>query len=165
MYGLRHREEMLRRIVQPSEETRVVVTPTELVQRFYHQVWNRADEAEAQKILAADFRFRASLGPELRGPGGFIAYLRSVRAALENFTCTIEDMIAADDRAAARMRFSGTHRGKMFGIEASGRDIVWSGAAFFSVAGGVITELWVLGDIEAVRRQLSPERPVDGFQV
>jgi steroid delta-isomerase-like uncharacterized protein len=165
MYGSRRHDEMLRRIVQPTEGIRVVVTPSALVERFYHQVWNRADEAEAQKILAADFRFRASLGPELRGPGGFIAYLRSVRAALENFTCTIEDLIASDGRAAARMRFSGKHRGKMFGIEATGRDIVWSGAAFFKTRDGAITELWVLGDIEAVRRQLAPERPVDGFQV
>jgi steroid delta-isomerase-like uncharacterized protein len=165
MYGARQHDEMLRCIVQASEESRVAVKPSELVERFYHQVWNRADEAEAQKILAADFRFRASLGPELRGPGGFIAYLRSVRAALENFTCTIEELIAADDCAAARMRFSGRHRGKMFGIEATGRGIVWSGAAFFKTRGGFITELWVLGDIEAVRRQLAPERPVDGFQV
>jgi steroid delta-isomerase-like uncharacterized protein len=165
MYGSRRHDEMLRRIVQSTEGICVVVTPSALVERFYHQVWNRADEAEAQKILAADFRFRASLGPELRGPGGFIAYLRSVRAALENFTCTIEDLIASDDCAAARMRFSGKHRGKMFGIEATGRDIVWSGAAFFKTRHGTITELWVLGDIEAVRRQLSPERPVDGFQV
>ena len=65
----------------------------ELVERFYDIVWNRADEAEARAILDADFRFRASLGPELRGPGGFIAYMRSVRAALENFICTIDDII------------------------------------------------------------------------
>ncbi len=165
MYGSRHRGERLGRIVQASEENRVALKPGELVERFYYVVWNRADEAEAQRILAADFRFRASLGPELRGPGGFIAYLRSVRAALENFTCTIEDLIATDDRAAARMTFSGRHRGKMFGIEATGRDIVWSGAAFFKVHGNVITELWVLGDVEAVRRQLTPERPVAGFQI
>ena len=136
-----------------------------LVERFYHQVWNRADEAEAWKILSPAFRFRASLGPELRGPGGFVAYLRSVRAALENFTCTIEELVATEDRAAARMRFSGKHRGKMFGVEASGRDIVWDGAAFFKVSDGAIAELWVLGDVEAVRRQLSPDSPVESFQV
>ncbi|MFZ0609230.1 MAG: ester cyclase [Xanthobacteraceae bacterium] len=143
----------------------MVVIPRDLVERFYHQVWNKADEAEARKILAPDFRFRASLGPELRGPGGFIAYLRSVRTALENFTCSIEELIAADDSAAARMRFSGRHRGKMFGIDATGRDIVWNGAAFFKTRDGVITELWVLGDIEAVRRQLAPERALEPFSV
>ncbi len=106
-------------------------TPSELVERFYHIVWNKADEAEARQILDADFRFRASLGPELRGPGGFIAYLRSVHAALENFTCTIDDLIATPDRAAARMSFSGTHRGKFFGVAPTGREIRWNGAAFF----------------------------------
>jgi len=143
----------------------VPVTPTELVERFYQVVWNAADEAEARKILDPDFRFRASLGPELRGPGGFIAYMRALRMALENFVCTIEEAIAADDRVAARLSFRGTHRGKLFGVEPTGRDIRWSGAAFFKTRGATITELWVLGDIEAVRRQLEPDRPTQSFSV
>ena len=132
---------------------------------FYHVVWNKSEEAEARKILSPDFRFRASLGPELRGPGGFIAYLRSVHAALENFTCTIEELIAADDRAAARMSFHGLHRAKFFGFEATGREICWNGAAFFTTRGEIITELWVLGDVEAVRRQLEPQRLAETFRV
>jgi steroid delta-isomerase-like uncharacterized protein len=139
--------------------------PRELVERFYDVVWNRADEAEARRILSSDFCFRASLGPELRGPGGFIAYLRSVRAALPNFICTIEDMIETEDRAAARMSFRGTHRGKFFGVEPTGRDIHWAGAAFFTVRDGQIAELWVLGDVEAVRRQLTPEQAPQSFSV
>jgi predicted ester cyclase len=146
-------------------ENRVAASPSELVERFYSVVWNKADEAEALKMLDPAFRFRASLGPELRGPGGFIAYLRSVHAALENFTCTIDELIATADRAAARMSFRGIHRGKFFGIAATGRDIRWSGAAFFKTDGGMITELWVLGDVEAVRRQLTPERPFESFSV
>ncbi len=140
-------------------------TPRELVERFYNVVWNRADETEARKILSPDFRFRASLGPELRGPGGFIAYLRSVRAALPDFVCTIEEVIETGDRAAARMSFHGTHRARFFGVEPTGRDIRWAGAAFFTVAGGQITELWVLGDVEAVRRQLAPEHAPESFSV
>ena len=34
-----------------------------LVQRFYHEVWNEADETVAREILHADLRFKASLGP------------------------------------------------------------------------------------------------------
>ena len=137
----------------------MAATPSELVERFYHQVWNTADEAEARKILKPDFRFRASLGPELRGPGGFIAYLRSVHAALQDFICTIEEVIATGDRAAARMSFRGTHPRKYLRHRRTGREIRWTGAAFYKMAGGQITELWVLGDIEAVRRQLTPECP------
>ena len=140
-------------------------TPNELVERFYNVVWNEADEAEARKILSPDFRFRGSLGPELRGPGGFIAYMRTLRVALENFTCIIDEMIATQDRVAARLSFHGTHRGKFFGVEPTGREIRWSGAAFFTVRGGTITELWVLGDIDAVKRQVTPEYPPQSFSV
>jgi len=143
----------------------VSATASDLVGRFYDVVWNQADEGEARNILDADFRFRGSLGSELRGPGGFIAYLRSVHMALENFICIVEDMVATGDRAACRMSFSGKHRGKFFGAEPTGRDIRWSGAAFFTTAGGKITELWVLGDIDAVKRQIMPAHPTESFKI
>ncbi|MDV7341053.1 hypothetical protein RYZ26_15710 [Terasakiella sp. A23] len=53
-------------------------SPKELVQRFYHEVWNKADETVAREILHEDFRFRGSLGPEKRGQDGFIVYMRSI---------------------------------------------------------------------------------------
>ena len=140
-------------------------TPTGLVERFYNVVWKNADEVEAKSLLDAGFRFRGSLGSELQGPDGFIGYMRSVHAALEGFTCQIEEIIAADDRVAARMSFHGRHRAKLFGVAPTGRDIRWSGAAFFKTRDDKITSLWVLGDIEGVRRQLEPERPAQIFQV
>jgi steroid delta-isomerase-like uncharacterized protein len=140
-------------------------TPTELVERFYNVVWKNADETEAKSLLDAAFRFRGSLGPELQGPDRFIAYMRSVHAALEGFTCQIEEIIAADDRVAARMSFHGRHRAKLFGVAPTGRNIRWSGAAFFKTHSGKITSLWVLGDVEGVRRQLEPERPAPIFQL
>jgi predicted ester cyclase len=130
-------------------------SPKELVERFYYEVWNRADETAAKEILYPDFRFRGSLGAEHHGPEGFIAYMRSIHAALANYTCTIDDLIATDNRAAARMTFSGVHRGRLFSVEATGREIRWSGAAFFSTDGRRITALWVLGDVDSVKQQLN----------
>lgn len=72
-----------------------------LIERFYYEMWNRADERIAREILHPRFRFRASLGPERHGPDGFIDYMRSVHAALADFTCIIEDLITMADRAAA----------------------------------------------------------------
>ncbi|MBM3644042.1 MAG: ester cyclase [Alphaproteobacteria bacterium] len=128
--------------------------PATLVRRFYGEVWNRADETVARAILDPDFRFRASLGPERRGPDGFIDYMRAVHAALGGYTCVIDDLVATHDRAAARMTFRGVHRAPFFGVPATGREIVWAGGAFFRCARGRIVELWVLGDIDAVKTQL-----------
>jgi predicted ester cyclase len=132
----------------------MTTSPTHLVERFYHEVWNRADEAVAREILHSDFRFRASLGSEKRGPDGFIEYMRLIHAALSGYTCTIEEIIEQEHRAAARLRFAGLHRGPFFGVAPTGREIAWSGAAFFVTDGNRIASLWVLGDVDAVRRQL-----------
>jgi steroid delta-isomerase-like uncharacterized protein len=132
-----------------------MTAPSEiLVRRFYGEVWNRADEAVAREILHKDFHFRASLGPERRGPDGFIDYMRAIHRALAGYTCMIDDLIATERRAAARMAFGGIHRASLFGVEATGREISWAGAAFFTTDGRQIVELWVLGDVDSVKRQL-----------
>jgi len=133
-----------------------MTSPRVLVERFYHVVWNRADDAAARDLLDPAFRFRGSLGPEKIGADGFIDYMRSVHAALANYECVIEDLIEGSDRAAARMRFRGTHRGPLLGFPPTGREVSWAGAAFFTTASDRITALWVLGDLDALKAQLAP---------
>jgi steroid delta-isomerase-like uncharacterized protein len=127
----------------------------DLVEAFYHVVWNRGDEAMARRILATDFFFRGSIGLEKRGPDGFIDYMRMIRGALSGYRCEIVALIAEADRAAARMRFHGNHIGSLLGFEPTGRPVEWAGAAFFRFADGQIAELWVLGDTQELRRQLA----------
>ncbi|HKB95497.1 MAG TPA: ester cyclase [Rhizomicrobium sp.] len=125
-----------------------------LVERFYNDIWNRRDFAVAGEILAADFRFRGSLGPEVIGIPAFIAYVESVHAALGGYRCTIEELIAEADRAAARMTFAGQHRAPLFGVAATGWNVSWAGAAFFEITLGRIAALWVLGDVDGLKQQL-----------
>ena len=144
----------------------MVTGAIQLIERFYHEAWNRADEAVAREILHPEFRFRASLeperlgpeqlGPEQLGPEGFVAYMRSVHAALADYRCEIQEIVESGDKreAAAKMRFVGYHQAPFFGVEATGKEVEWAGAAFFKTDGERITELWVLGDIDAVKRQL-----------
>ncbi len=129
-------------------------TSRTLVERFYDEVWNRGDEAAAHAILAPDFHFRGSLGVTADDIDGFLAYVRSVRAALGDYCCIIDDMIEGADRAAARMTFTGVHGGELLGVAATRRTVSWSGAAFFTCRDGRIAELWVLGDLDGLRRQL-----------
>jgi len=137
-------------------------TSRELVERFYHEVWNNADESVAREILDEDFRFRGSLGPEKRGQDGFIDYMRAVHDALADYQCIIEDLITTEDRATARMTFKGVHQAEFFGIEATGQEIKWAGAAFFTISDGRISELWVLGDIDSVKQQLGSTSSFSG---
>ena len=125
--------------------------PTSFVEVFYHQGWNTDDEAAAREILTEDFRFGGSLGPEKRGLDGFIKYMRSVRAALGDHQCVIDDLIETESRVAARMNLKGIHRAPFFDIAAIGRKIVWAGAAFFTIRGVRIAALWVPSDVDSLK--------------
>ena len=70
-----------------------MIQPRRLVERFYYEVWNKGDETVANEILDPDFRFRGSLGPGRVGLVGFIGYMRSIRTALADFECIIDDLI------------------------------------------------------------------------
>lgn len=131
------------------------VSPRMLVERFYDEIWNRGDEEAARAILVTGFRFRGSLDLTADDVDGFLAYVRTVRGALAGYRCIIDDLVEGGNRAAARMTFTGVHRGDLLGVAATGRTVSWSGAAFFTIAGERIGELWVLGDRDGLRRQLA----------
>jgi len=125
-----------------------------LVERFDTEAWNQRSESAAYAILHPELRFRGSLGPEHHGPDGFVRYMRAVHAALAGYTCTILDRVVEGPRAAVRLEFEGRHQGAFFDVPATGRQIKWSGSAFFTMRDARIAEIWVLGDIDAVKAQL-----------
>lgn len=131
----------------------------ELVRRFYAEVWNRWDDAAVDDLLAEGFSFRGSLGDEVRGRDGFRGYRDRIRAAFPDFHNEIVDLVATGDRAAARLRYSGHHQGEVLGITPTGRRAVYAGAAFFTATDGRLGEVWVLGDVEGLRRQLAGADP------
>ena len=130
------------------------MTPRDAVQAFYDRIWNRGEEAAIAELLHPDFTFRGSLGPTMTGHAPFAAYVAMVTGALEDYRCTILDLVAEGERAFARMRFEGIHRGPFLGFAPTGRSVYWTGAALFVLKGDKIADLWVLGDVEGLREQL-----------
>jgi steroid delta-isomerase-like uncharacterized protein len=130
-----------------------------LVRRFYDDVWNRWDDAALDDLLAEDFVFRGSLGDEVRGRDGFRGYRDKVRAGFPDFHNEVVELVTEGDRAAARLRYSGHHRGAILGVAASGALVSYDGAAFFAAEGGRLRRAWVLGDVEGLRRQLTAAAP------
>jgi steroid delta-isomerase-like uncharacterized protein len=127
----------------------------EIVRCFYDEVWNRQDSSAIRRLCDEEIEFRGSLGAERRGHEGFAEYVRSVTTALAEYHCAIQDIVAEDNEAFARMLFSGVHRGPFLGFQASGRRVEWAGAALFTIHEGRIKSLWVLGDLHGLINQLS----------
>jgi steroid delta-isomerase-like uncharacterized protein len=124
------------------------------VHRFYDEIWNSGDTSVVPEILAADVTFRGSLGAIRVGHAAFVDYVDGVIDALGDYRCDIDTLVAEGNRVAARMTFSGVHRGLLLGVPATGRRVSWAGAAFFTFSGDLVRDLWVLGDVDGLRSQL-----------
>lgn len=131
----------------------------ELVQRFYDEIWNRYNKEVIPEIIASDFVFRGSLGLNRRGREEFVEYLDMVHRSLADYRCTIIEMVFETSRVFAKMEFSGIHEGELLGYPATGNEVTWDGAALFHFSGGLISTLWVLGDIKGLERQLAHGKP------
>ena len=125
-----------------------------LVRRFYHDLWNRWDDEGVEELLHEDFTFRGSLGTETRGRDEWRSYRDAVRAGSSDFHNEILDLVADGDRAAAKLRYTGSHTGPLAGLPATGRRFSYAGAAFFTGDARQLTSAWVLGDLTALREQL-----------
>lgn len=136
-----------------------------LIRVFYEELWNRCNDRAVDELLAEEFTFRGSLGDRVRGRSGFRAYRDRVRGAFDDFHNEIVELVVDDDRAAARLRYTGRHVGEVLGVPATGRSISYQGAAFFRAAGERIAEVWVLGDLEGLRGQLRAPAHADARRV
>jgi steroid delta-isomerase-like uncharacterized protein len=125
-----------------------------VVQRYYDDLWNCWNFDAAAELIAPDISFRGSLGVVVRGRAGFLDYVHTVRTVFPDFHNSIEDLIAEDDKVAARLTYSGTHQGVLFGIAPTGRRATYSGVAIFRISDGKIIEGWVLGDLTSLMQQL-----------
>lgn len=126
----------------------------DLVHRYYDELWNDWQLHLIEEILSPDLHFRSSLGTMVDGREDFQGYLLGLRRAMPDFHHEIEWLVAEDGAAAARIIYSGTHEGELFGMTGTGHRLSYQGAAFFRMADGAIREIWALGDMTAVRRQV-----------
>jgi steroid delta-isomerase-like uncharacterized protein len=136
-------------VVTDAEETNAAV-----VRRFYEELWNGGDLSVADEILAADLRFRGSLGTTLTGVDAFKGYADATWAAFPDWHNQVDELIVAGDRVVARLTWTGTHRGSLLGVAATGRRVRYVGAAIFRLAAGRIHEAWVVGDTQELWRAI-----------
>ena len=129
----------------------------QLVETFFNVMWNTWSEETARAILTPDIDFRGSIGLQVNGHDGFLDYTQTIRDAFPDFHNHIEEIIASDDRAVARLTYSGTHHGELLGRPATGRRIEYAGVAIFTMEGECISKVWVLGDLWGLMRQLDGE--------
>lgn len=126
----------------------------QLIERFYHDMWNKFDKSICSEILDEALVFRGSLGQIKRGLKEFGEYMDFIQMAFPDFHNRIVETITEGRKTFVRLSYTGTHQGTLFGIPPTGKRIEYAGAAVFTIKGHKIAEVWVLGDIYGLLEQL-----------
>jgi steroid delta-isomerase-like uncharacterized protein len=143
--------------MRPNDERRISMSTEEnkaLEERSAAEVWNKGNLAVAEEVYATDVVVHG-LPPELpSGVEGVKATVRAYRAAFPDFRLTVEDLIAEGDRVVGRWTLRGTHKGELFGIPATGKQVMITGINIDRIADGRIAESWSSADQLGLMQQL-----------
>jgi steroid delta-isomerase-like uncharacterized protein len=137
--------------------TSQITTPaanTELLRAAF-AAFNAGDGDRCMAFTAPDLIMNLAELPEPRhGQQLWREGFDLMKRAFPDLQAHIEDIVAADDRVALRLRFRGTHSGEFLGIAPTGHPVEYVSHEFYRVADGLIAEEWICSDMATLFRQL-----------
>jgi steroid delta-isomerase-like uncharacterized protein len=138
-----------------TSETTSPATNLELVRASF-EAFNAGDLGGCLAFLSQDLVMNLAELPEpRRGQDVWRQGFEMMQHAFPDLQAHIEDIVAAGDKVAVRLRFRGTHSGEFLGILPTGRAIEYVSHEFYRVADGHIAEEWICSDMATLLRQLS----------
>jgi steroid delta-isomerase-like uncharacterized protein len=127
----------------------------EIVRRFLSTVIETHEPDAADEVLAADYTVHLVGMPEpVTGREAWKALISTYFRAFPDLSVELQDEVAANDRVATRLTWSGTHRADFMGIPATGRRVHVQSSVFFRVANGRVETEWHLDDLLGLFQQL-----------
>jgi steroid delta-isomerase-like uncharacterized protein len=119
------------------------------------RAFNAGDARECLALIAPDFIINLAELPEpMLGPEAWRQNFEVMKHAFPDVHAHIEDIVAAEDKVAVRLRIRGTHSGEFLGIPATGRTVEYASHEFYRIADGLIAEEWICSDMTSLLRQL-----------
>lgn len=129
------------------------------MRRFYQEVVNEGRIEVIDELASPEFvEHEATPGfePNIEGVKQFFSMFRG---AVPDLTATVEDLIVGGDRGVARVTFSGTQTGELFGIPATGKQFRIQAIDILRFQNGLAVEHWGVTDMAALMEQLGALEP------
>jgi steroid delta-isomerase-like uncharacterized protein len=125
-----------------------------VVRRLFEDHWNAKNPALVSELFAPTVSLDTPDGV-LTGLDGASFLLHAYATAFPDFHLTIDDLVGDGDKVVVRWTFTGTHRGPLADVPASGKRVnVPNGIAIYRLAAGKISEGHFAWDKYALLQQL-----------
>jgi steroid delta-isomerase-like uncharacterized protein len=119
------------------------------------EAFNAGDTERLLAVVSPDLVMHLAGAPDsIHGSESWRQGFEMMRGAFPDLEARVEDVVAAGDKVAVRVRFRGTHTGDFQGVPATGRAIDYVSHEFYRVEDGVFAEEWICSDLASLYRQL-----------
>jgi steroid delta-isomerase-like uncharacterized protein len=123
--------------------------------RKAYEVINAGNLDGLGDLLADDFVEHEQLPGFAPTKQGTLDWFHALLTAFPDMRMDVEDLIASDDKAVARVTATATHRGEFMGIPATGKSITMELIDIMKFDdSGRLGEHWGVADMMALMRQL-----------
>ena len=124
-----------------------------LVRRIVEDHWNKKNPALIGELFATDCVFHTPDGA-LQGQDGARQLYNAYATAFPDFRLSTDDILADGNKVVVRYTFTGTHKGPLAAVPASGKQANVQGIAIVRLAGGKADEVRFVWDKFALMQQI-----------
>jgi steroid delta-isomerase-like uncharacterized protein len=126
-----------------------------ITRQMYTELFTQGKLSLAEELFAADYiDHEAPPGQSNRGPEAMRQLVTMFHTAFPDITFHVEEVIAEGETVAARVFWTGTHRGTFLGIAPTGRTVRQKQMHFMRFRGGQLVEHLAVRDDLGLRQQL-----------
>lgn len=127
-----------------------------MIVRAFVDAINAQDWAQLDDLVTPDFQRHSDAAgdPAVQSRDDLVAFLQEEATTFPDAHETIEDLIAEDDRVAARHTFRGTQDGPIGPFPPTGRTMKATYLAIYRIEQGRIAEAWAEWDTRTGLQQL-----------
>lgn len=125
-----------------------------IILRMVQQVWNEGRIDLVEEFFEEDYVELIVGQPPRTGYELVRQGVELMRNTFPDFVLSIGEQLGEGDRIATRWTMTGTHQGEFYGIPPTGKQINQSGATFYRLSNGRISEIWLLADTMGLLQQL-----------
>ena len=129
---------------------------TGLIKRFYKEIIEGGNLALIDELATDDYvDHEEALPGQPPGKDGVRYFVKAVREAFPDIRVkSIEPWLSDGDMEACHVVLTGTHRGEMAGIPATGRTVEFGATDIIRVADGKVAEHWGTTDNMGLMQQI-----------
>jgi predicted ester cyclase len=121
-----------------------------VVEAFLQDVINGHHGNHVAKYLNSNAAWTGGTVGTVPGRANVSGLFAGVVAAFPDAHIVIDDIFGQGDQVVVRVVVSGTQKGAVLGIPASGRHVSWDGVDVYRLSGGKISNIWAGDDWTAI---------------